>query len=610
MKILTAVEVALFLSLIFLGRSEANAVPPKPKITDAEVLSLFRRKQQISNRTISPQAIENALKWAQEEAAAGRADQLGNFRVTDSVITGKPHFGALKRTPFDKLSEDLKQRYMVDLPGISLKPPLILIPVKLEILSTVFEEDISPFGIWDVRSVVFQEPVDFSGSEFKGYWVFPHYLFQKRADFTQVTFNKNVSFWRAEFQEEAVFSRAQFQQVALFERTKLGGKPTFSSANFKGSADFAHATFQDGADFSKASFHGALLFNGAEVHERIVFDTNVFLSNVYFIDINARLESSPLQGELFFNFVKFSERSYFTGAKVKAIWFSPRPATELPSQPVPGFFVESIVTTITFEKYVTFRGLRCNDAVFIDVEFQDFVDFGDSKFENSVSLAGSNFERDVSFSQSAFPFAANPQASPNNAHGGKILPGLVLDNVRFQKPVNLEWNQLNGKLNTTDKGTWELLESSFKQTGNLEGKNEAMYKRRTLERQTLQGWANRINRFESYFWGYGVRPSRVVMWIIVVFLGFTTVYWTQTRPLAVGKSKWQSLWHRLIFATGFSTRTSWKWGYGYQNSRTPTFKALTLIHSISFKVLLLCLLKAFSNTSPLLNELVGKLVRL
>ena len=33
---------------------------------------------------------------------------------------------------------------------------------------------------------------------------------------------------------------------------------------------------------------------------------------------------------------------------------------------------------------------------------------------------------------------------------------LVLDNVRFQKPVNFKWNQLNGMLNTTEEGAWEL----------------------------------------------------------------------------------------------------------------------------------------------------------
>ena len=94
---------------------------------------------------------------------------------------------------------------------------------------------------------------------------------------------------------------------------------------------------------------------------------------------------------------------------------------------------------------------------------------------------------------------------------------------------------------------------------------------------------------------------RLFAWIILLFAVFTAIYFTQTKSL-------NNLVQRLKFALAFSWRTSLTLGYGYQQSRTTLFKTLTLVHSIAFKIMLLCLLKAVANVSPLLNDLIGKLL--
>jgi hypothetical protein len=241
------------------------------------------------------------------------------------------------------------------------------------------------------------------------------------------------------------------------------------------------------------------------------------------------------------------------------------------------------------------------------------VDFGNAKFTQSVSFEGSTFEKDVSFYRAEFPTASG-SSKLNTANGdagaNEIPNGLVLNDVRFQKPVSFEWDQLKGKVKALDKSTWDLLENSFKQTGNLEGQNETMYQRKLMERDSTQGLNRLGNSIELGFWGYGVRPLRVGLWMLVAFLAFTALYFSQPRALALDRAKWWGLWSRVKFAVEFSVRTSWKLLHGYEHARTPLFKVLALVQSIGFKVLAFFLLKAFSNTSPLLNELVGKLVRL
>lgn len=580
---------------------EAKARPAKPRISDSEVLTLFQKNQQISDRTISAKAIEAALLWAQQEAAAGRGESLGTFSLADCIVTGSVDFQKLRITPLDKLPEDLRE--------LMKGEKVALIPVLIDIQNTVFQFE-ADYLNEDFSSLVFQQDVSFQNSVFEASATFGNSVFQQGVRFVGTSFNKFAGFEGVDFQESADFSKAQFKGRADFIHAKFNEGVQLAGAKFQGRADFAGASFLSTSVFVWATFAEIVSFNQANIDGEVQFNQNEFPSTVFFTNINLS-ELSKGHGIISFRDVSFHERAYFTGTNLQALWFSFVPQGGATRRARPRRLEQNLFTPVTFEKYATFRGLECVNAGFIDVEFRDFVDFGDAKFKNSVSFAGSTFEKDTSFYRSEFPVASTPPTTePDRATAIAIPTGLFLDNVRFQKPVTFDWAQLNGRLNTEDKATWELLENSFKQSGNLKGQNEAMYQRKMLERAASQGWTKQVNRFEFCFWGYGVRPLLVGLWILLFYLFFTALYWTQPRALTLDRSKWWDWWKRLTFVFDFSARTSWKWFYGYENARTPLFKVLTVIHSLGFKVLLFFLLKAFSNTSPLLNELVGKLVRL
>ena len=58
----------------------------------------------------------------------------------------------------------------------------------------------------------------------------------------------------------------------------------------------------------------------------------------------------------------------------------------------------------------------------------------------------------------------------------------------------------------------------------------------------------------------------------------------------------------------FSSKTACELKYGYVHSNTTTFRALTLLESLLGKGLLTCFAYSLSHTSPLLNDLMKRLL--
>jgi hypothetical protein len=185
--------------------------------------------------------------------------------------------------------------------------------------------------------------------------------------------------------------------------------------------------------------------------------------------------------------------------------------------------------------------------------------------------------------------------------------GLTLDDVRFNAVPALRWNQIKNSINTKKIDTLSRMEDVFRRAGNLDEQNEVMYQRRVRESDDKKGWSAFVDSIDYWFWGYRIRPLRVLFWMLVSYFFFAAAYWFQTKPLARDFGRWRGLLNRLKFCLKFSWLTSFKVGYGYQHSRTTFFKFLTSSHSLSFKLMLVCLLIVLSNTSPILKELFGSL---
>lgn len=130
-----------------------------------------------------------------------------------------------------------------------------------------------------------------------------------------------------------------------------------------------------------------------------------------------------------------------------------------------------------------------------------------------------------------------------------------------------------------DPDVWQTFEDAFKRASNLEGENKAMYQRRFLEGKSGDGYWRRLANITScYFWGYGVRPLRVLFWMLVLFLVAFRVYWTQTTSMAdslTGRGRLTRFW----FTLNFGWQTSLSFSFGPKNSTTLPFKVFTVLHS-------------------------------
>jgi hypothetical protein len=138
---------------------------------------------------------------------------------------------------------------------------------------------------------------------------------------------------------------------------------------------------------------------------------------------------------------------------------------------------------------------------------------------------------------------------------------------------------------------WRRLEAAWRTSGDLEAANEASYQRQLLANPRGLAWAA---------WGYGYRPWRIAFWIGVLIGIFAGLYGTQMHELPARQ--------RVVQAIVFSARAAWEWRFGWQHTRSPWWRAVTVVEQISFKVLLLLFAQALANTSPLLRLVFGKLI--
>ena len=614
MKLLCII-VSILMGLSSLEAADTLSSPMQP-ISKQEFLSLFRNGKPIVNRAISARILIDALRWMQE--AGTRSERLPReLRIEHSLIQGYVDFSRLFETPLEKLPLDLRQ-----LCEENYIRSVRMIPIPIYILSTKFQDKT------DFSKTVFQDRVDFDDATFQDEVNFDDVIFQGYVGFDHTTFqSKGWASFNAFFQDTTSFRNTSFQGDTSF-MAKFKKDVEFSDSNFLGKVFFMGAAFQDLASFSNIAFHGWVSFSLAKFKRNASFSDCIFHKDVYFNDVNFKESLSNFmikKGRLDFICVNFEGRAYFENTKIYKLRFSPQKwSVEAEGQ---GVVLRIPGSPATFEKRAVFKKLQCFHANFSEAEFRDYVDFSGARFINSANFGNTTFEGEVNFFRTEFPLLSlltskSYKASQNNTDIWDILGeagqndvGLILDDVRFQKTFNLNWEQIKGKINTERTETWRVLEEAFKNSGNLKGQNEAMYQRRLLEAKESRErsgiclmWKKFANAFFCWFWGYGVRPLRLLGWVVILYLVMTSIYWTQTKPLSEYRSRRLGQWERLKFAFGFSIHTSWRFGYGYMHSRTLLFKFLTLFHAIIFKIMLVLLVISFSNISPLLREIFGKLL--
>jgi hypothetical protein len=100
----------------------------------------------------------------------------------------------------------------------------------------------------------------------------------------------------------------------------------------------------------------------------------------------------------------------------------------------------------------------------------------------------------------------------------------------------------------------------------------------------------------------------VLLWLAFVILAFAGIYWTQLSVVGADNNPIVRGLNRARLALVFSVRTAWELNYGYDNSATPTFRVITTIESVFAKLMVACFAYALTQTSPLLSEIVKKLL--
>lgn len=479
-------------------------------------------------------------------------------------------------------------------------------PLKIEGCDIVGDLNLSG------REITFDIAV--ASSKFEGKIDFRKANFKKDLNFSRVDFGREVLFDGAAFQSEVNITEGVFNGEVLLNYATFASVSSFSKSifkkglscditNFEKYISFDRVTFSNYCSFNETQFNGRASFRYSKV-EMAIFSRTRFANDVIF-DL---LGCSSNDCEVHFFGVTFQGRTFFDGANIPLLDMSIRIG---PPEEYGRFEPPSV-----FEKTVSFRGLKSKRAFFNETIFQSYVDFTDARFTGVVDFTDTVFEGPVNFLGVEFPNIGRLSDEESS--------GVNLDGVRIEKEIRLDWEQLVErkpwwqawrtppmKVKTQRMITWLVLEEAFRKSGQLEGQNEAMYQRRLMARRlNVPNEYMTANYLSWLFWGYGVRPWRLVGWIFVVYLFFGFIYWTQTKQLSKRKKRIKGLIDRVRFALKFSSLTSWSIGYGYKNSRTPFFKFITLAHSVLFKLMLLCLLQVIANVSPLLNSLVGKLLPL
>ncbi len=549
----------------------------RPRISEEQFLQLFTTGKSISKRTVPAAAISRALAWARASENRGKLDEFSSLTLSECTIRGD-----------------------LDLSGQSVPLSFVL-------------HDVSISGSALFKNTDFEDTVNVSGVTFNSVAIFEGAKFESSVEFSLDAYQSFTSFGSATFEHESTFDNQTFEHPVTFAGAAFRGMTRLESLSFKDDTEFSIAVFGGPVWFGRVSFGGLASFRGLEIYDSVTFAVASFAKDAFFDELKGR-PSTSLQ---FFG-VTFGGRSYFDDSQVPHLRFSTRFSDEDVAQskkmvdPTPRATTEltrRFYSPTVFEKVAVFRGMHSDVVDFTESEFQDQSDFIGARFGRLAMFRDTTFKGEVNFFGVRFPEAG--------ADILKSIPpgrGLILDGAHFRDRVLLSWGQLvegtnwwqlgtaaRLKLVTSNPTTWYALEEVFRRSANLHGQNEALYERRLLSRDLGSSFDEGVftNYLSFVFWGYGVRPLRVLFWMAWVFIAFTWIYWTQSPGQGLV---------RLRGAVSFSIRNSWRLNYGYERAVTTPFRVATLAHSLISKVMGLLLLEALANVSPLLNSVLGKLL--
>jgi uncharacterized protein YjbI with pentapeptide repeats len=447
---------------------------------------------------------------------------------------------------------------------------------------------------------------------FRGTFVADRTIFKNKVELMGAGFADSASFRGAEFHNTAQFlaglrrSRDEVKSVPTFhdvdfEEAVFHRSANFIDVHFSGHTNFQFVQFQGDANFGNCHF-GA----GPRLKATGPFYQTVFAGGVQF--------RSAEFGNMKFWKTTFRQRTGFEDVVARDLLFM------LPSFYGPVDFSDSRIQRLEFhgwlpiESDVTFRGAIIGNAQFFNVLFVKGADFQGANFKSELAFRRSTFGGDVHFEEAAIPktftigncrfikglFANSEQMflpSPRWAFWREETP-----TFEFSRTFMVTDDFAHEELRAVDEiQSWRELQHGFNAAGNLEMENYALFHLRSADERRKVGWSRFRETISRWFWGFGVRPFRVLPWLAGVVFVFALLYRTQIDGSL-------ALWPAAKQAVMFSARTAWEFRYGYQNSRTTFFRIATTVESVASKAIVALFAYALSRTSPLLNELLTRLI--
>jgi uncharacterized protein YjbI with pentapeptide repeats len=299
--------------------------------------------------------------------------------------------------------------------------------------------------------------------------------------------------------KNARFRSAIFATSSYFIRgTVFAGHTDFQDALWMKDADFDHASFLSEADFSWAIFEGPAYFSNIVAEEKPAKEhIQESLEEEQEDD-----EDEGSTGHVIFEGARFNARAYFNGSHLAEVDFS-KPAHLSPVHEEPwGKTFDSVV----FADRAIFRDAALDMANFSKVEFHAYADFLGTHFGRRASFDGTTFETEADFRDAQFSREVS------------------FDEARFQKTAGLEWSQLEHALKSNHSTTYASLEENFDRLGDLGSKNQFHYLKEFYRLQQLRGWGAWKSQASRFFWGYGVRPWYVLLWMTAGYILFSVLH--------------------------------------------------------------------------------------
>jgi hypothetical protein len=177
------------------------------------------------------------------------------------------------------------------------------------------------------------------------------------------------------------------------------------------------------------------------------------------------------------------------------------------------------------------------------VLFVKGADFQSSHFQSELTFWRATFGGDVHFEETQIPEIFRIEDST-------FIKGLYATPEQFVRPTSwwAPWREgiptftLTSPEETSEEQTevlvsesskeirgWRELQHGFNAAGNLEMENYALFHLRSADERLRGGWPRFQETFSRWFWGFGVRPFRVLSWLGGVVLAFAMLYRTQLK---------------------------------------------------------------------------------